>query len=154
MDDLRGLFRRLITGAFPAALPDYLTSQQYYQFAPLEDFVSLPGDAAETHFRLVAEAGGWEATVAERKLGGAPDPERRLLVTVAEFDSEPVALADGRQLVVSLVAYPTVSVRRDFLDEAVRRIAQGGACAAVPVAAPAARPAEDDDSAGSALTGV
>jgi hypothetical protein len=126
--DLRGLFRRLLLGAFPSrttamdGLPEYLTSQEYYKFTPAEDFVSLPGDAVRTQFRLVATIDGWEVTVAERELGGPSDPERRLVVTVAEFESEPVNLPDGRQMVVSLVAYPTVCVQRSFLDDALVRL--------------------------------
>lgn len=42
------------------------------------------GDIARSEFRLVATLGdGWEYTVCERQLPGAPDPERRLLVTVS-----------------------------------------------------------------------
>lgn len=82
--DLRGLFRRLIQGAFgsPAAQPDYLTSPSFYKFAPAEELISLPADIARTEFRLAVTLNGWEYTVCERTLPGTPDPERKLLVTV------------------------------------------------------------------------
>jgi len=158
--ELRGLFRRLIVSAFPDQLPDYLDSPEFYQFTPTQDFVSLPGEGGgRTVFRLVAALKGWdgrglEVTLAERELGGQPDPERRLLVTMAEFDSEPVALEDGRELVVSLVAYPTVSVHRDFLNAAVKQLAQGAAGAAASLAHSESTEnlTEEGDSAGSALT--
>ena len=134
--DLRGLFRGLVTGAFGSSgegLPDYLTSPAYYLLSPAEDFVTLPGDFARTQFRLVATlAGGWEHTLVERELGRAPDPARTLLVTVAEFECEPAPVGGGREVVLSLIAYPTVCVRRDFLDDAVARLAAaaaGGAAA-------------------------
>lgn len=159
VDELQGLFKALVTGAFPGALPDYLTSPDYYQFAPVEDFVSLPGDAAAvTRFRLVASFGGWDLTLAERSMGADPDPVRRLLVTMAEFDSEPVALEDGRQLIVSLVAYPTVSVHRQFLDGAMRQLlveAGEGGDLEVNGAEDALPEATDEgDSAGSTLTAL
>lgn len=119
VDNLHGLFRHLICGGFPNGLPDYLVSDEYYKFVPSDDFVSLPGNAVNTHFRLVASVDGWEVTVAERDLNGDPDPWRRLLVTVAEFESEPVTLSDGTRAAVCLVAYPTVSVQRAFLHEAL-----------------------------------
>lgn len=125
VDDLRGLFRDLVTGAFGAGqLPDYLTCSDYYKLTPADEFVSLPGDIAVTQFRLVATLeGGWEHTLVERELGRAPDPARDLLVTVAEFESEPAAVGGGRHVVLSLIAYPTVCVRREFLDEAVAALA-------------------------------
>ena len=84
VDDLRGLFRRLIKGAFaPSELPDYLTLPDFYKFTPREEFISLPGDTARTEFRLVVTLDGWEHTVAERELGVTPDPERNMLVTVS-----------------------------------------------------------------------
>ena len=82
--------RRLIQGAFPGTLPDYLTSPEFYKFAPAEDFVSLPGrDTQRTHFRLVVTLpGGWEHGVVDRELsfggggGGRDSAPRDLLVTV------------------------------------------------------------------------
>lgn len=125
--DLRGLFRSLMCGAFsaddPAALPDYLISENYYKFSPAEEYATFPGDAIDTRFRLVATVGGWEMGVAERVLGESPDPERRLLVTVAEFESEPMELSDGTEVIVTMVTYPTVSVQRDLLDGAVQTLA-------------------------------
>lgn len=138
VSDLRGLFKNLITGAFPgglATLPDYLTSSQYYKFAPATDFASFPGDAINTRFRLVATFLGWEVNVAERILGGVPDLERKLLVTVAEFETEPVELSDGTEVIATMVTYPTVSVQRDFLNEALQRLT-----AAVAAAGDGARP--------------
>eukprot|EP00887_Chlorella_sp_A99_P006265 scaffold3.g6265.t1 len=126
---LRGVFRRLIRGAFPPSeLPDYLVSPEYYKFTPAEEFVFLPGDAARTEFRLaVTLADGWEHTVATRVLGAAHDPRRSMLVTVAEFESDAVEVED-QEITMNLVAYPTVCVRREFLDEAVRELAlRGGA---------------------------
>jgi len=139
VSDLRGLFKNLISGAFPGGvseLPDYLTSSQYYKFAPAADFASFPGDAINTRFRLVATFLGWEVNVAERKLGGIPDLERKLLVTVAEFETEPVELSDGTEVIATMVTYPTVSVQRDFLNEALQRLT-----AAVAAAGDGARPA-------------
>lgn len=139
ISDLRGLFKNLICGAFPggvASLPDYLTSSQYYKFAPAADFASFPGDAINTRFRLVATFLGWEVNIAERELGGVPDLERKLLVTVAEFETEPVELPDGTEVIATMVTYPTVSIQRDFLNEALQRLT-----AAVAAAGDGARPA-------------
>lgn len=126
VDDLRGLFYQLLTGAFPmhnhAALPEYLVSEQYCKFTLAEDFVSLSEDVVHTHFKLVAHADEWEFTIAERAFGSAPDPEKRFVVTVAEFESVPVDLPDGRALVVSLVTFPTVSIHRDCLREALQNL--------------------------------
>ncbi len=72
-------------GAFHDGLPDYLTSPDFYKFAPAEDFVSLPGgDSARTQFRLVVMLGGWEYGVVDRELscGGDSAAPRDLLVTV------------------------------------------------------------------------
>lgn len=70
----------------------------------------------------MATLDGWEYTVCERSLPGAPDPARRLLVTLAEFESEGVVVGD-RRYVARLLSYPTVCVRRDFLDAAVCELA-------------------------------
>ncbi|GAB4822134.1 hypothetical protein N2152v2_009180 [Parachlorella kessleri] len=141
VDDLKGLFRRLIQGAFPGALPDYLTSPDFYKFAPAEDFVSLPGrDTQRTHFRLVVTLGGWEHGVVDRELsfggggGGRDSAPRDLLVTMAEFESDTFEL-DGQECVMNLVSYPTICVRRDFLDAAVRNLLRGMAAPAGPAAA-------------------
>ena len=127
ISDLRGLFRSLMCGAFPlddpAAIPDYLSSDTYYKFSPAEEYATFPGDAIDTRFRLVAKVGGWEMGVAERVLGQSPDPERRLLVTVAEFESEPMELSDGTEVIVTMVTYPTVSVQKELLDGAVQTLA-------------------------------
>lgn len=117
IDDLRTLFHRLICGAFPHNPPDYLLGNEYYKYAPAEDFVKLPGDAVNTHFSLIAAINGLDVIIAERDLGAEPDPERRMFVTVAEFESEPIVLSDGTEAVLCLVAYPTISIRKVFLDE-------------------------------------
>eukprot|EP00889_Picochlorum_renovo_P008371 jgi/Picre1/35401/NNA_002863.t1 len=115
-DNAEILFRKLLESAFPGHLPEYLTSDEYYLFTPKEDFISLPSEAARTEFRLVAKVDGWETVVAVRELGQIVDPERRMLVTMAEFDSDPVESEDGESMVVSVVAYPSVSVKKSFLD--------------------------------------
>ncbi|KAL4458373.1 hypothetical protein ABPG75_013238 [Micractinium tetrahymenae] len=126
--ELRGLSRRLVKGAFAdaGALPDYLTCEEWYKFSPAEELISLPGDIARTEFRLVATLEGWEYTVCERTLPGTPDPDRRLLVTLAEFESDAVTVSD-RQYVVRLLSYPTVCVKRAFLDDAVAALREGRA---------------------------
>ena len=49
------------------------------------------------------------------------------MVTIAEFDSEPVALAPGGEPVsVSLVSFPTVCVRAAFLEAALAALERGG----------------------------
>jgi hypothetical protein len=125
--DLRGIFRRLICGAFPTDddLPDYLASPTFYLLTPAADFFCLHGDATRTHFRLIASLlDGTEHTLAERELGQTPDPARSLMITVAEFDSEPAEVA-GRQVVATLVSYPAVCVTREFLDRELDRLASG-----------------------------
>ncbi len=80
----------MIKGAFgtAAALPDYLTGDEFYKFTPAQELISLPADIARTEFRLVATLDGWEYTVCERQLPGTPDPERKLLVTVSKQAAE------------------------------------------------------------------
>lgn len=136
VEGLRGLFRRLIKGAFPPhELPDYLTRPDvYYMFTPAEEFVSLPGDATRTEFRLVVTLDGWEHTVAERELGVLRDPERNMLVTVAEFESDSFEV-EGQEIILNLVSYPTVCVARSFLDDAVRSLVASGAGRPTPQAA-------------------
>ena len=119
---LKKLFRSLLETAFPDQLPQYLTSGEYYLFTPELEFVSLPGDSVRTQFRLVASVNGWDTVIAVRELGRDADPERRMLVTMAEFDSQPVSLGDGNDMVVSLAAYPSVSVRKSFLDAAIKEL--------------------------------
>ncbi|KDD72887.1 hypothetical protein H632_c2774p0, partial [Helicosporidium sp. ATCC 50920] len=106
-------------------LPDYLASERYVKYTPREEFVSVPGDSCRTQFRLaILGSDGWEHTLAERDWGGAPDPVLNMLVTVAEFESDAFRLADD-ELVLNLVSYPTVCVRRAFLNEALRRLRDG-----------------------------
>lgn len=58
---------------------------------------------------------GWEYTLLERELGAYRDSERRMLVTVIEFES--TALMVGHLgLRMSLIAYPLVSLKSSFLD--------------------------------------
>lgn len=113
---LRRFFKQLIKGAYPnSAFPNFLTCPEYYVLSPADDFVSMPGDIARTHFRLVVTLDGWEYTVAERELGAEADPNRTLVVTVAEFETDTLKVG-GSEVVVQLVSYPTVCVRQDFLD--------------------------------------
>jgi len=131
---LKNLFRKLLESAFPEQLPQYLTSDEYYLFTPEQEFVSLPGDSIRTQFRLVAAVHGWETVIAVRELGRDVDPERRMLVTMAEFDSQPMSLPDGHDMVVSLVAYPSVSVRKSFLDSTVKQLEAAHATSGMGVA--------------------
>jgi hypothetical protein len=123
---LKSLFRRLLESAFPNQLPHYLTSDDYYLFTPKEEFVSLPQDPqSRTQFRLVASVDGWETVIAVRDMGQDVDPERKMMVTMAEFDSDPVTLDDGTtNMVVSVVAYPSVSIGKKFLDDMIQRLSQ------------------------------
>ena len=62
-----------------------------------------------------AKLQGWEYTLLERELGAYRDSERRMLVTVIEFES--TALMVGHLgLRMSLIAYPLVSLKSSFLD--------------------------------------
>ena len=62
-----------------------------------------------------AKMQGWEYTLLERELGAYRDSERRMLVTVIEFES--TALMVGHLgLRMSLIAYPLVSLKSSFLD--------------------------------------
>lgn len=124
VDGLQGIFKRLIKGAYSSTndLPSFLSSPEYYLLSPAKDFVSLPCNVIRTQFRLVAcLEGGWEYTLAERELGESPDPDRKLIVTVAEFESDVLQVGD-QQMVVNLVSYPTVCVKKDFLDMAVQSL--------------------------------
>jgi hypothetical protein len=151
--DLRSLFRRLVRGAYPggdAALPDFLTCPRFYKFAPAHDFVELgaPGAAACTQFRLAAAVGGGrEVTLAERRLGGPPDPARNLLVTVAEFESPPVEVG-GRRVAAALTAYPAICVRRQFLDGALRELRAVGAARRAAPATPTPTPSASSGGGG------
>ena len=62
----------------------------------------------------IAKMQGWEYTLLERELGAYRDSERRMLVTVIEFES--TALMVGHLgLRMSLIAYPLVSLKSSFL---------------------------------------
>eukprot|EP00873_Tetraselmis_striata_P038828 jgi/Tetstr1/459092/TSEL_004542.t1 len=116
VESLEGISKDLITRAFPADdRPDYITSADFYRFTPDEEFMNLPGDISRTEFRLVVTHEGWEYTVLGRELGAHRDPERKMLVTVIEFES--TALMIGRLgVTISLIAYPVISVKKSFLD--------------------------------------
>ncbi|GLI71033.1 hypothetical protein VaNZ11_016150 [Volvox africanus] len=125
VDDLQGLARDLMTRAFSSdSMPPHLSSaasRNYYHFTPEQECLSLPSDVARTHLKLVVTFDGWEYVVYERKLrteASQPDEsgETPLLVTVVEFES--TALVIGHLGIrVQLVSYPTVSIRKDFLDD-------------------------------------
>ncbi|GIL86052.1 hypothetical protein Vretimale_9078 [Volvox reticuliferus] len=125
VDDLQGLARDLMTRAFPPdSMPPHLSSaasRNYYHFTPEQECLSLPSDVARTQLKLVVTFDGWEYVVYERKLlteGPQPDEtgDTPLLVTVVEFES--TALVIGHLGIrVQLVSYPTVSIRKDFLDD-------------------------------------
>mmetsp|Transcript_31045 Transcript_31045/g.55594 ORF Transcript_31045/g.55594 Transcript_31045/m.55594 type:complete len:272 (-) Transcript_31045:259-1074(-) len=113
---LEGISKDLVTRAFPVDdRPDYITSEEFYRFTPDEEFMNLPGDIARTEFRLVVKHEGYEYTVLGRELGAHRDPERKMLVTVIEFES--TALMIGRLgVTISLIAYPVISVKKTFLN--------------------------------------
>lgn len=123
LDALQGLSKSLLSRAFPDDVrPDYLTSADFYRFTPSEEFLSLPGDTTRTDFRLIVNYDGWEYCVLERELGAHRDPDRKMLVTVMEFES--TALMIGTLgLRVSFIAYPLVSIKKSFLDDIQHRLA-------------------------------
>ncbi|EFJ39877.1 hypothetical protein VOLCADRAFT_100437 [Volvox carteri f. nagariensis] len=124
VEDLQGLARDLMTRAFsPGTMPAHLSatsSRLYYHYTPEQECLSLPSDVVRTHLKLIVTYDGWEYVVYERKLRTDPthqeDDETPLLVTVVEFES--TALVIGHLGIrVLLVSYPTVSIRKDFLDD-------------------------------------
>lgn len=118
IDCLQGVSKQLLTRAFPPEeRPQHLTSAEFYRYTPVEEFLSLPGTVSHTLFQLVVTTReGWEYVVSERSLGEQTEPSRQLLVTVIEFESTAMFM-DGLGLRMSLVAYPVISVRKDFLDD-------------------------------------
>lgn len=134
LEQLTPFQHRLLLSAFSEAnrLPDYLTDDEtFYRFTPTKDFLSLPeGDAVKTEFQLIAQSHSTgsaqscrERLIVTRALHARPDPERRLLVTVAEFESDPRVLDDGEtEVIVTLMTIPTISVERRFLDEEMMRL--------------------------------
>ncbi len=124
---LQSMFQNLLNSAFPNGLPFYLTSDEYYLFTPREHFAPLPDDIISTQFRLVAAVDGWETVVAVRDLQdmSLPGQERKMMVTMAEFDSNPIASEDGTsKTVVSVVSYPSISIEKEFLDTAIRNLSR------------------------------
>lgn len=124
---LRPMFQKLLKSAFPNELPPYLTSDEYYLFTPTEEFAPLPENIVHTQFRLVAAVDGWETVVAVRDLNdfSVPVEERKMMVTMAEFDSNPIALEDGTsKMVVSVVAYPSISIEKTFLDTVILHLSR------------------------------
>lgn len=117
VDDLEGMSQRLVHRAFPEnSRPDHITSDEYYKFTPTDECLSTPGEIEKTVFRLVAQYNGWEYCVYTRELGAHRDPDRKLLVTVIEFES--TALMIGHfGIRFSMLAYPVVSVKKSFLDD-------------------------------------
>lgn len=126
VDKLGGLARGLIDRNFPseAPRPDYLTSDQFSRYTPVESCLSYPLDVVKTEFKLVASYRGWEyvihvfdpATTRDRPISLLSPELKRLFVTVVEFES--VAIVLGNLGVrISLVAYPVISIDKVFLDE-------------------------------------
>ncbi|KAG2427403.1 hypothetical protein HXX76_012339 [Chlamydomonas incerta] len=120
-----------MTRAFPdASMPPHLTTsagcRTYYHYTPEQECLSLPSDVARTNLKLVVSYDGWEFVVYERLLRTDPAQpadaaETPLLVTMIEFES--TAMVIGHLGIrVQLVAYPMVSIRRDFLDDVDFRI--------------------------------
>lgn len=123
LESLDVLPKALVKRAYPddASLPDHVTSSDFYCFTPSKDYLPLPGEIAETEFRLVVHCDGWEHTVLQRGLGAHRDPEKKLLVTVIEFESTPLVLGHVG-VRVSLISYPVVSVKKSWLDDMARQV--------------------------------
>eukprot|EP00798_Chlamydomonas_sp_ICE-L_P010504 gene10504-8470_t len=99
VDKLEGLSRSLIDRAFSGDRPQHLNNEEYYNFTPTEECMSFPPGTTRTEFKLVTTT----------------EEERKLLITVIEFESTAVMI--GHLAVrLSLVAYPLVSVKKTFLD--------------------------------------
>jgi hypothetical protein len=117
-----------------STLPAHLSSPDFYRFAPREEFFTPPGDTARLEFTLVAspragDSGGWEVPLlANVPLGtGMRSGDARecpLLVTVVESSQERVVAYGpfGIRYAVAQVAFPVVSVARELLDAAARRL--------------------------------
>lgn len=113
--DLQGLSRTLMERAFPPEdCPDYITSDEYVRFTPVEDLMSLPGDISQTTFRLVISHDGWEYTILEREMGLLSDAARSMLITMIEFESSAI-IAGHVGLRMSLIAYPYLCVKKAFI---------------------------------------
>jgi len=125
---LTTVFRKLLEKAFSGQLPDYMTSSEYYLFTPREEFLHHSGAHVfvSTQFRLVVEVDGWETVIVVRDLedfmdlgdGRSGSSDRKMLIAMAQFDSDPVVLDDGvTEMQVSVEGY-SVSVEKSFLDHA------------------------------------
>jgi hypothetical protein len=110
-----------------------MTSEDFYQFTPTsEPYVSSPGSIESTDYRLVVDHEGWEYTIIEGTQAGS---DRRMLVTVSSLLCALTSSAAAQRAVlqaiefesttlvfgtfgirVSFMAYPVVSIRKDFLD--------------------------------------
>ena len=142
---LTGVFRKLLEKAFSGRLPEYMTSEAYYLFRPRDEFVSTTeARVVATQFRLVVEVDGWETVVCVR--GGRDDCNRgcdgcdgcdgfrhasdesssmkKMLIAMAQFDSEPVVMGDGvTEMTVCVEGY-SVSVEKAFLDRVSQELLQ------------------------------
>lgn len=121
--DLTGMAKDLVGRAFqPNSMPIHLTSAShlYYHFSPVQECLSLPSDVASTVLKLVVQYDGWEYVVYERALrteaSASEDEDTPLLVTVIEFESTAMVIG-ALGIRVQLVAYPVVSIRKEFLDD-------------------------------------
>ncbi|KAG1665200.1 hypothetical protein FOA52_002601 [Chlamydomonas sp. UWO 241] len=115
---LGGLSKGLMDRAFPAdSRPEYLTDDMFYRWTPDETCLSYPLDVTTTEFKLVANYKGWEYVILSHELGNPMElPDRKLFVTVIEFESVAVVLGN-LGIRISLVAYPVVCVQKTFLND-------------------------------------
>lgn len=117
VDKLGGLSKGLMDRAFPAdSRPEYLTDDMYHRWTPDETCLSYPLDVTKTEFKLVASYNGWEYVILSHELGSPGEAqERKLFVTVIEFESVAVVLGN-LGIRISLVAYPVICVQKSFLE--------------------------------------
>lgn len=114
LESLEGASKSLINRAFSSEeRPGHMTSEDFYQFTPSsEPYISSPGYIESTDYRLVAMHDGWEYTIIQGTQAGF---DRRMLVTAIEFESTTLVFGHFG-IRVSFMAYPVVSIRKDFLD--------------------------------------
>ena len=118
-----------------STLPAHLTSPDFYLFAPRVEFFAPPGDNVRIEFRLAAsprtrEKAGWEFPLATRRMGpswvrpSGGARETPLLVTAIESEGTRLISygAFGIRYAFSQMAFPVVSVGRELLDSAARRL--------------------------------